>query len=220
MPQATLEEQVLKQIDWDDRVMRQDINVNAEEDGTITLTGQVSSNLARLSAEADAYRIPGVARVNNKIKVQYSPAEPAIDDNSIRSTVESVIFWNPDVNIADIRVTVTNGIVSLHGTVDAYWKKHHVEFLVYNVAGVSGIENELAVVPTHKITDVAIAENVMAALDRNAFVDGTEVDVEVEEGVVTLSGRVPSYTSYHQAYESALYAEGVVGIVDELNIVP
>jgi osmotically-inducible protein OsmY len=66
------------------------------------------------------------------------------------------------------------------------------------------------------IVDQVIAEDIVAAFDRNAFVDADSLDVEVENGKVTLSGAVPYRTAYRTAVDIARNTPGVVDIVNDL----
>jgi osmotically-inducible protein OsmY len=116
-------------------------------------------------------------------------------------------------------VSVVDGDVSLEGSVDAYWKKRRIEDLSYDRLGVITVNNKLAVVPTQDLEDQAIAKDVVAVLDRRALIDVETIDVEVEAGMVTLSGTVPSWIAWDEAQRAAQYTEGVVDVINDLMIV-
>ncbi len=79
-------------------------------------------------------------------------------------------------------------------------------------------DNEMGVVPTEQPIDEAIARDIEAALGRNINVNVEDVTVEVENGVVTLTGTVPTWAAWRAAYNTAIYTSGVVDIVDQLVI--
>jgi osmotically-inducible protein OsmY len=71
-------------------------------------------------------------------------------------------------------------------------------------------------VPTKKQSDAAIAEAIVAALNRNKWIDPNRIDVVVENGVVTLSGTVMNWAARRGANDIAAYTPGVVDIQDNL----
>ena len=63
-----------------------------------------------------------------------------------------------------------------------------------------------------------LPNDIVSAIDRNLYVDAELVDVEVEDGIVTLSGNLPTWAAYKAAYNAAAYTSGVLDIVDNLSI--
>lgn len=86
------------------------------------------------------------------------------------------------------------------------------------VSGIIFVENKLAVVPTKNITDKEIAKDIMDAMERNANISPSDVDVKVVNGRATLTGEVSDYNAYKAAYDSALYTSGVVKVIDKITI--
>jgi len=83
--------------------------------------------------------------------VKHIPAMPP--DSSIQEMVSNYLATDSDMVRTDIRVSVENGIVTLEGSVDEYWKKGEAERIVRGARGVSDIVNRLAVVPTRTVAD-------------------------------------------------------------------
>mgnify|MGYP003943353427 CR=1 FL=1 len=98
-----------------------------------------------------------------------------------------------------------------------YWKPKS-ENRVSGIRGILGIENKLAVVPSKKVEDEVVAQDVVAALDRDVLVDTEMVHVTVNDGVVTLSGTVPGWASRRAAEDDAALTVGVVGVRNELDV--
>ncbi len=65
-------------------------------------------------------------------------------DERIREEVCEVLFKSPLVDASDIEVTVTEGIVTLSGSVDGRYAKREAEFAVEHLAGVQDVKNELS----------------------------------------------------------------------------
>ncbi|MBN1261138.1 MAG: BON domain-containing protein [Anaerolineae bacterium] len=127
------------------------------------------------------------------------------------------MLWNPDIYSLDIDVSVSNGVLTLEGTVDAYWKKWKAENLLSDLRGVISITNHLVVVPGDGFTDKAIAADIESALKRNQYVDAEDITVKVEEGHVTLTGSAPTYYARMRARSAAMNAPGVIEVENEIT---
>lgn len=217
--QERIKMDVVDELAWDDRVLATDVSVDVD-DGMVTLSGNVPTHFSRKAAVEDAYRVPDVTEVVDRLGVRYPDFLETPTDERIRSNAENVLSWNPDIAIVDVAVSVTDGVVTLEGTVDAFWKKLLAENLVLGLSGVIGVENHLAIVPTENVSDLAIAGHVRKALERRLQDDADAVDVTVEEGLVTLSGVVPSVTDEEIAFDAARYTAGVQGVRNNMAIAP
>jgi osmotically-inducible protein OsmY len=127
---------------------------------------------------------------------------------------------NPNVKVSGIEIKVDDGAVTLFGTVDAYWKKLYVEDLVSKQPGVRAVRNELAVVPTGVYLDQDVAKAVAEALRRSAFVNAHDINVEVKDGVVVLTGVVSDELARRNVRETAAYTDGVICVQDQLRVPP
>lgn len=66
-------------------------------------------------------------------------------DEKIREEVCESLFLSGDVDASDIDVSVTNGVVSLKGTVDSRFSKKLVEDITDDVTGVTDVQNTLTI---------------------------------------------------------------------------
>ncbi|MCF8052085.1 MAG: BON domain-containing protein [Desulfobacterales bacterium] len=98
------------------------------------------------------------------------------------------------------------------------WKKFHAENIAAREPGVIDIRNDLTVVPTKTIADREIADNILASLKRKSVVNEQDVDVRVENGVVNLTGTVPSPIAGRAVKETARYTPGVMQVVDNMTV--
>jgi osmotically-inducible protein OsmY len=208
---------VIEQLYWDSRVEASKVNVTVKE-GEVVLTGSVPSLSARQAAHEDARNIPGVISVDNQTIVQHPEILTAPSDDQIRSTIEDALAWNATLHASTITVSVKAGVVTLDGSVDSYWKKLSAKETVSHVRGVVEVINNILVVPTKKVTDERIAEEIKAAFDRNVAVEAESVSISVENGIVTLSGTVKNWGERTAAFFTALYTKGVVHVDDRLSV--
>lgn len=217
MTDEEIKKDVVDQLFWDNRIDASKIQV-AVAGGHVTLTGEASSFTSFLAAEEDSYSVPEVKTVENRIVVKYPPAKEVPTDEDLRKRIESMLNWNSEIEDSDINVFVVEGFVTLEGSVDSYWKKARAEDLVAPLRGVVSVTNKLAVVPTESISDKIIADDIVASLDRNIMINIDDIDVEVDQGNVTISGRVPSHPAFKAAQEIATRTAGVKNVSDNLLI--
>jgi osmotically-inducible protein OsmY len=69
-----------------------------------------------------------------------------------------------------------------------------------------------------KRPDDELREEVEEALFYDTWVDAEAITVEVEDGVVTLRGALPSYEEIRYATDDAWDVDGVVGVRSELSV--
>ncbi|MFW5774693.1 MAG: BON domain-containing protein [Chitinivibrionales bacterium] len=208
---------VLDHLLWDTRIDASDVSVSVS-DGEVQLSGTFPTYAARKAAEKDAMQVRGVTRVIDNTSVQI-PAEiqPPSDEN-ILININNLLKWSASIAIADVDVSVHRGIVTLRGAVDMYWKKHQAEELAYEVVGVAGVQNQLVVTPARTQVDRSIAQDISETLLRSGQIDLEDIDIVVEEAIVTLRGRVPDGVTMYKILYAAEYTRGVVGVVNELEV--
>lgn len=212
-----IKKSVIDSLYWDSRVDASNVNVDIH-DQEVTLRGTVGSYSASEAALFDAWRVPGVTKVDNQLLVKFPSKTKLPSDEEIQSNIRNMLLWNDSTRNQDIDVKVQNGKVELDGSVDAYWKKLRAEQIVKDTTGVTDITDRLAVVPTKAIVDDVIAEDIVNAIDRNYAVTVDEIDVRVQDGKVTLSGKVPNRMAIDAALDAACNTFGVKEVIDRLVI--
>ena len=212
-----IKKDIVDQLYWDSRVDASEIEV--EVDGNrVKLEGKVPNYSAKGAASADAWAINGVKQVDNFIDVEYPPSVSVPTDEEIKADIETSLELNLSLDAEGIDVSVTAGIVTLEGSVDAYWKKPRAESIASGVSGVLDIINKLTIVPSENFIDKEIAEDIIGSISRNFNVNAEKVDVKVERGKVTLSGSVADWTAYRAVMDAAEFTAGVIDIDDNLII--
>lgn len=211
MNDETIKRNVIDELYWDSRVDASEIKAEVSN-GTVKLEGSVPTYGSKLVARNDAWNIEGVRSVINDLNVRYKMEIP--DDGKIKKNVEERLLWNLYLNSSKIDTEVDNGIVTLSGTVDSYWKKKTAESEAERLLGVIDVDNKLGVVPTEDFVDEDIAKDIVDSLHRNINVPSQEVNVNVENGHVNLTGRVPTWNAFYSAQK---VAELTLGVVDVKN---
>ncbi len=86
------------------------------------------------------------------------------------------------------------------------------------MVGVQEVQNRLSVVPRATVIDPDIEEDILEALERNSAVDPSSIRVEVTKGIVTLSGRVPTWDMCNEAEDVARCTIGATGVRNKLTV--
>ncbi|MDR4468982.1 MAG: BON domain-containing protein [Nitrospira sp.] len=177
--------------------------------GTVNLSGSVGNLVAKRAAEDDARHTVGVRTVNNRLEVR--PSVNARDED-IADRVRQRLKIHPTVDPGDITVIAQNGIVSLDGAVDNLNQQRMAEDLAGRVGGVVAVTNRLQVKGTRPMRmDEELKTSIEDQLWWSPFVDEALVQVEVRQGVATLTGTVDTAWEKRVAEENA--REGGASIV-------
>jgi osmotically-inducible protein OsmY len=115
-------------------------------------------------------------------------------------------------------VSAQDGIVTLKGTIDAYWKKTRLEDLASSMDGVLDINNEIRVLPVDKTPDIPIKKDITSALERMETGGLDNININVKDGIVVLSGSVPTWSISFDIEDTARYAAGVVEVKNKLSV--
>jgi osmotically-inducible protein OsmY len=156
--------------------------------------------------------------VDNRLEVKHPPALKVTQDTEIKSDILEAFDLNAMIDKENIDVSVINGIVTIKGEVDTYWKKEQAEAIISEIKGVKKIYNELNSVPTGKYTDKEIQKEIKSAIKRNKQVNAENVNMQVKNGEVTLSGIVRNWRALNAARDAARYSSGVIDLNNKLEV--
>ena len=142
-------------------------------------------------------------------------------DEQLKNDVIEELQWDRTVTSSDINVVAKDGVVTLSGTVPHYAEKWAAERATQRVEGVQAIAEELEVNLSgiHKRNDSQIAEAVMNALKWHVWVP-KHIQAKVEQGWVTLTGRVKWGYERSSAEDAVRFMSGVTGVSNEITLRP
>jgi osmotically-inducible protein OsmY len=142
-------------------------------------------------------------------------------DEQLQCDVTEALQWEPTITWGDINVAVSNGIVTLSGTVPHFPEKWAAERATQRVDGVKAIVEQLGVNLTgvHKHNDSEIAQAVVNTLEWNVWVP-THIQATVENGWVTLSGSVKQPHEKSAAEDAVEFIAGVKGVTNSIMLEP
>jgi osmotically-inducible protein OsmY len=211
---AQLKADVADELTWEPAVNATNIGVMVKE-GVVTLTGHLDSFAEKHAVEHAVRRVAGVRGIALELDVKLS-SEHQRSDSEIAGAAAEAIRLNSLLPAGKIQVEVENGWVTLTGQVDWGYQLASAEQCIRPLSGVRGLFNEITVTP--RVNGEDIAARITAALTRQATREAKHIGIEVEGGVVTLSGKVHSMAEHDAAIGVAFSAPGVSHVVDRLRV--
>jgi osmotically-inducible protein OsmY len=143
-------------------------------------------------------------------------------DVELLKDVQEELKWDPYLSSSEIGASVKNGIVTLTGIVDAYWKKISAENAVKKISGVTAVVQKIEVKLSEsgKRKDTDIAEAIQSAFRWSVLVPKDKIKVKVENGWVTLEGSVEWDFEKNAAQRAVEKLEGVSGVINNIKVAP
>lgn len=179
--------------------------------GIVTLTGTADTLLAKERAARIASTVKGVRSVVNRLDVK-----PYVfkSDEDIRSAVMTALRHDPATDSYEMEASVTDGVVTLDGTVDSYQERDLCVTVAKTVSGVKDVKDSIHVHYKSDRPANEIEKEIEEKLKWDVLVDNGLINVNVDkDGNVALSGTVGSAAEKTRAKLDAWVA-GVQSIDD------
>ena len=229
-----------------DEVRGQAVSVSTR-DGVVTLSGTVRSEEAKQRALQLAREVEGVTRVDDQLRVA-APAEATasapraqeqtegtsgatLEPEWITTKIQAQYFLDPELKPWNIDVTTgTEGVVTLEGEVEAQEDKAEAVRIARETEGVSRVDDRLRLKGNSNTADAApsaaaserpdgwLTAKIQSKYFLDDLVKGHEINVETNNGTVTLNGTIGSEAQRRQALALARNTDGVRQVVDRLRV--
>ena len=141
-------------------------------------------------------------------------------DEEIQKDVLAELKWDARVAPNEIGITVKNGVVTLTGHVDSFYKKWAAEQAAHRVRGVMAVASdlELRLPSTSERTDDEIAATAVQAIESDALLAGNKLQVTVSQGWITVSGEVEWNFQKEDAERRLHRLWGVKGVTNLITV--
>ena len=237
-----IEMDVEKRLKADRSLDDSSISVKSVDKGVVLLTGRAASLDDHQRALYYAASAPGVFRVASEIDVSDTlPDEDfrteeatkpetgkrniggVTSDLWITSATKMKLAADSRTPATEINVDSRDGVVTLFGMVPSQESKAAAAEIARGVSGVKRVENQIEVVSSAKhdmvqARDEEIQEGVKKALNDRGDQENAHIDVEVKNGVVRLTGTVPTWQRNLSAVYVARSVTGVRSVRNELTV--
>lgn len=175
----------------------------------------------RKSSHGLALALAAVLATGSQIVVppaSYAIGWNAQTDNNIQAELQNKLK-----KYKGVQISVSNGIVDLEGTVKDFATKEEIDKNVHRVKNVTAVRNKLQVEGAGEMSDAQLQQAIVKKLqyDRvgygNAF---NAISVNVQDGVVTLSGNALGPVAADSAVSLASHFKGVQDVVNDIQVDP
>ncbi|HEY0481361.1 MAG TPA: BON domain-containing protein [Kofleriaceae bacterium] len=142
------------------------------------------------------------------------------NDEQIQKDVLAELKWDARVSPNEIGVSVKNGVVTLTGHIDSFYKKWAAEQAAHRVRGVMAVANDIEVkLPSSsERTDDEIADSAVRALETDALLGARKLQITVSGGWVTVRGEVEWNFLKNDAERLLRRLWGVKGVTNLITV--
>jgi len=237
---AVIRMRVERSLEEDSALEGTDMKVKSVNNGVVLLAGEARTMSEYLIAIEDVVSVPGVRGIGSEVKSPDLVAELLANPDEVRdergrglsgaaadlwitTATKLRLLADPRVPGMDVGVDVWNGVVTLHGNVPTEDAVEAASEAARETKGVKAIENEIMVIPEPgreaiRARDKVLATEVRHALGATESVPGSGIRVEINGGVVRLTGTVPSEQHRLLAVTAAHATPGVSAVEEDLRV--
>lgn len=215
---------------------RSPIQAEVAPDGTIVLTGEVPRVAHKRIAAGHAAELVGPDRVDDRVRVTPAEARPdaKIRDAALRAFQQESAFHRLTIALAGpndyqvvadppdalgrIDIGVADGVVTLDGRVPGLDYKRLAGVLAWWLPGSMAVVDRLRVDPPDEDSEAGITDAVRIALEKDPWIDATQIRVVTRGRTVLLEGWVKTEAERSVAEADAWYVFGVADVVDKIEV--
>jgi osmotically-inducible protein OsmY len=235
------EDQIIAQVR---AALEKDLRINlhrhpidlAFDAGDLVLSGEAETVAAKKLALQSASQIHGPRRVIDRLRVKPSDR---LGDAEIRDHFSKLLLQEPALERCQVRASVAgevnmfreiagepgfsilfevlDGVITLNGNVPSLSHKRLAGLLAWWTPGCRDAINGLEEIPPEDDNDDELTDAVRLALEKDPFVDATEIRTTTNDAVVTLEGWVPNETAKQMAERDTWYVLGVKDVINQLQ---
>jgi len=215
--------------------------IEVEVDGQrARLSGEVENEVERQLAEHVALATRGIEQVDNQLKVNAELVErplelrayaQRLEDATLAAVIRARLLWSRTTEKAPIEVQSSDGVVTLRGRVDSVEAKELAGVVARTTDGVHLVNNlvslDTAAMAKARETPVGaptgpqpsdrwVIDKIQNSFRFSRNLDGLNIKVASDDGMVRLSGEVVSNEQKTIALEIARQIIGVRGVDADL----
>ena len=144
-----------------------------------------------------------------------------MDDATITAKVKTELVKDTVVKARKIDVDTLDGVVTLTGVVKTNEEAERAREIAVRVRGVKKVKNNLQIGSKtwgQSLDDKLIGSKIKAKLISEPGIRSLNIDVDVNKGIVTLTGIVKFKYQKERAIEIAKSTSGTINVVDNIRV--
>jgi osmotically-inducible protein OsmY len=204
---------VLIQLKHNQHIHASQIGVEVR-DVIVTLSGHVGHFSEMWSAEQTTKRVKGIRTIVQEIKV-IQLGSSIRSDTKIAYQIERLISWSnldPENKILN---KVERRFVALTGKIKSQTHRELVQHFISNLIGISRILNLLEIEP--KLSIEFVKKDIVDTFRRQAIDEANNIDIAIDQNIVTLSGKVHSWSERNSAISAAWTIPSVKNVIAKIQ---
>ena len=165
--------------------------------------------------------IGGAAGGGYAVATDERQTDRMMDDATITSRINTEMVKDDLVKAHQIDVDTVEGHVTLTGVVKTRQESQRAVKIAKSVPGVKSVNNNLQIGEktwSESFNDKWLGSKIKSKLIAEPEIRSLNIDVDVEKGIVTLTGIVGDRYQKKRAIELARATEGTVRVIDNLKV--
>ncbi|MBA8667534.1 BON domain-containing protein [Holosporaceae bacterium 'Namur'] len=152
-----------------------------------------------------------------------STVKNLVPDSAITASIKSEFLADSTINGLSIHVETINGVVTLTGNVPSEDMKNRAISIAQSRDGVKKVVSKMKITTEKHPVKTAVSDSAITASIKSEFladsaINGLSIHVETKNGVVTLTGNVPSEDMKNRAISIAQNRDGVKKVNSKLKV--
>jgi len=174
-----------------------------------------------VSTGCTAAVVAGAAGGGYAVATDERQTDRMLDDATITSRINAAMIKDDLVKAHQVDVDTVDGHVTLTGVVKTRPESLRAAEIATSVPGVKSVRNNLQIGEkswSESLNDQWLGSKIKSKLIAEPEIRSLNIDVDVEKGIVTLTGVVGNRNQKKRAIEIAKATEGTVRVVDNLTV--
>jgi osmotically-inducible protein OsmY len=148
--------------------------------------------------------------------------EAIVRTQTLSTLVGAALSSEPELDAGAITVMNDGCVVTLGGSVDSLAQRIAAQKAALRADGVHGLAMDIEIrrPGEEDFSDGAIARDAVDCLERDKIVAGAKIQDIVDDGILTLSGRVQHAWQRLAASSAVHEAHGLLGVINDIIVSP
>lgn len=154
---------------------------------------------------------------------QQKQAQQSVNSATLAGAVHAKLATIDPDSLTSVKVETGDGVVTLTGEAHSAREREQYASAAASVDGVTRVENRLTINPRlrgprESVGDAALVAKVSANIAAQAGINAAKIQPSAHDGVVTLTGKVPSGALKTTILDTARKTAGVKSVVDRIEV--